>query len=110
MKEYTEKMGEISGMGGGYEKVCRDMVLSGVEHLEKNPESVPEFKEYKNIYGITADENEDMKKLQKVMLKASRNDCTGAMMQASTSHVLFVKKNGWKKYVEEMTQKIKEPK
>ena len=39
------------------------------------------------------------------MFKAADNDCTGAMMQASMSHVMFILKNGWDKYVDEMTKK-----
>lgn len=103
-REYTEKMGEISGFGGGYEQACRKMVLGGLDWLDKNPEANPVFQEFKNVYGVTTGENDDMKNMQSAMFEASGKDCTGAMMQACTSHILFIKKNGWEKYVDEMSK------
>lgn len=103
--EYTPEMGEISGMGGGYEAVCRAMVIAGLEWADKKGNADPKWKESPQIYGITMDENEDAKELQDVMLKAADNDCTGAMMQATMNHVMFVLKNGWDKYVAEMSKK-----
>ena len=37
-KEYrhTEDMGEISGFGGGYEKLCQDMLNAGVRILNRH--------------------------------------------------------------------------
>jgi len=98
-------MREISGFGGGYEQTCRDMVLAGVEWLEKNPNVDPKFKGYKNVFGLILKDNVDAKKLSKVVVGASGGDCTGAMHQAAISHILFIKKNGWKKYVKEMERK-----
>lgn len=103
--KYTPEMGEISGMGGGYEDVCRAMVIAGLEWADAKGNADPKYKEYENIYGITTGENEDAKELQRVMLKAADNDCTGAMMQSCMSHVMFVLKNGWDKYVVEMSKK-----
>lgn len=100
--QFTENMQEISGMGGGYEKACRNMVIAGLEWFDKNPDADPKFEQFKNIYGITANENKDMKAMQDAMLKVCEG-CSGAMMQATTNHVLFIKANGWDKYVEEMT-------
>ncbi len=101
-KEFTENMKEISGMGGGYEKACRKMVEAGLEWLDQNPNADLSWKEFKGIYGITTEESEDVKKLEKVMLEAA-GGCSGAMMQACLNHVLFVKNNGWEKYKEEMS-------
>ena len=100
--KYPKGVDVISGMGGGYEATCQKMVIAGVEWCDNNKDKNPTFKQYKNIYGITADENKDMEELQNVMLKASGNDCTGAMMQATTNHVLYIKKNGWDKYLKEV--------
>ncbi len=105
---YTEGMSEISGFGDGYEATCRAMVIAGLEWMDDNPEAKPEYKEYKDIYGITYDENEDAKKLQQAMLEASNNDCTGAMMQASLWHVMFANKNGWEKYTEQMLERAED--
>ncbi len=96
--KHTEDMGEISGFGGGYEATCQNMLNAGVQWLLANPEKNPNFKEYENIYGLTCDENEDMKELQDILLKASGDDCTRAMMQCVSSRLLFIKANNWDKY------------
>lgn len=103
--EYSKGCTEISGFGGGYEEICRKMVIAGMEWLDSHPKAKISYKEYKNIYGITTGESKDCKKMQDVMLKASDNDCTGAMMQATLSHVMYAHKNGWEKYISEMKAK-----
>jgi hypothetical protein len=103
--QYTPAMDEISGFGGGYEETCRKMVIAGVEWADKKGNANPTWKESPQVTGITIDENDDAKELQKVMCEASGNDCTGAMMQACMNHVLYVMKNGWDKYVETMSKK-----
>lgn len=102
---YTPDMGEISGLGGGYEDACRAMVIAGLEWADAKGNVDPRYKEFEGIYGLTTGENADAKELQGVMHKASNDDCTGAMMQACLSHVMFVLKNGWDKYVIEMTER-----
>ena len=99
--QYTEDMREISGFGGSYEAACRAMVVAGLEWLDKKAEAVPEFSTYENIYGVINAENEDAKELRRVMAEAAGDDPTGAMMQATIGHVLWIKKNGWDKYCEE---------
>lgn len=109
--EYTEKMGEISGFGGEYEQACRNMVIAGLKWCDKKPNAILDYKEYANVYGITCDESPDMKECQQAMLKAPlAKGCTGAMMQACMSHIMFIKKNGWDKYVEEMSKEETESK
>ena len=100
-------MGEISGFGGGYEVTCRNMFKAGLEWLDKHPKAKPAFRGYENIYGIINEENKDAKKLSKVVVKAADNDCTGAMHQAVISSILWARKNGWDKYVKEMSRKKK---
>jgi hypothetical protein len=100
--KFTKEMREISGMGGSYEQCCRDMVIAGANWLKNNPDKNPEWKTFKNVFGLTTDENEDAKELENILLEASGDDCTGAMMQAAMSHVGFIKLNGWDKYVEQM--------
>jgi len=102
---YTKEMDEISGFGGGYEKICRDMVIAGLKWLDNNPNADISYKEFKNIYGLTADESKDCQVMQEEMLKASGDDCTGAMMQSTLNHVMYIHKNGWDKYVQEMSKK-----
>ena len=102
--EFTPKMGEISGFGGGYEQACRNMLKAGLEWLDKNSGARPEFHGYEGIYGIMEEDNADAKALTKILLGAS-DDCTGAMHQAVISSILWIRKNGWKKYVKEMSKK-----
>lgn len=103
-RDYSIVKREISGFGVGYEKTCREMVLAALKWFDKNPKADLKYKEFKNGYGITTGESEDMKKMQKAMLKAAKNDCTGAMMQATMSHAMYIIANGWNKYVEEMNK------
>jgi hypothetical protein len=101
--QFTPEMREISGFGGGYEEACRKMVQAGLEWFDANTEADPQFHSYKNVYGVIWEDNEFAKELSRVVVDASGGDCTGAMHQAAISHILFVRKNGWEKYVEEMT-------
>jgi hypothetical protein len=103
---YSENAGEISGFGGGYEKSCRKMVVAGMEWIDEHPGCTLDYKEYKNIYGITADETPDLLDMQKHMNAAIGNGASGAMMQACTGHIMYAHKNGWDKYMEEMTARM----
>lgn len=106
-------MREISGFGGGYEAVCRSMVLAGVEWLSKNSTAAPLVSYYRNITGLHNNENVDAEKLEAAMLdapvflngkqiqKRAGDDCTGAMAQYSISHALRIKAIGWEPYCDE---------
>ncbi len=104
MYEFIEDMGEISGFGGGYEQGCRDMLRAGLEWCDANPAKNPEFSGYENIYGIINENNDDAKELSGVVSKTCKDGCTGAMHQAVIETILWVKKNGWDKYVKEMSK------
>lgn len=101
--KFTKDMNEISGFGGGYEAACRRMVLAGVQWLDAHPEADPQFHGYKGVYGVVTEDNQDAKDLTEAVVAGSGGDCTGAMHQAAISHVLFIKRNGWDKYVAELT-------
>lgn len=108
MHEYTEAMDEISGFGGDYEAACRAMVKAGCEWWDAHPDAKPEFHSYKNIYGIIVEENQDAKDLSEATIAPVRDfGPTGAMHQAAIGHILFIHKNGWEKYVEEMAMRPK---
>lgn len=100
----------ISGFGGSYEEACQKMVVAGLEWLDAHPQADPQFKGYKNIYGIINEENDDAKALSKVVVDASGGDCTGAMHQASITHILWIKANGWDKYLTEIQKPRGDPK
>lgn len=103
--QYTEDMAELSGFGGGYEDTCRKMVVAGLEHLDANPTADPQFHGYEGIYGVISDDNEAGKNLSKAIMDASGGDCTGAMHQAAISHIMWIRKNGWEKYVTESRER-----
>lgn len=102
--EWEQGMGEISGFGGGYENTCRAMVKAGCDWLDAHPGADPKFHSYKGVYGIISEDNKDAKDLTEAIVKAAAGDCTGAMHQAAVSHVLAIRKLGWKAYVKEMSK------
>lgn len=109
-KEWTDDMGEISGFSRGYEAACRAMVIAGIEWVDSNPQEDPVFSSYKGIYGVINPENDAAKSLHQAMLAPPvffngkkiqdkvGDDCTGAMIQATTTHVLAYKQLGWEEY------------
>lgn len=105
MKKYkfTPNMKEISGMGGGYEEICRQMVIAGAHWLDVNPDADLEFHGYEGVYGVCQADNDNAKALSKFMTAVINDDCTGAQHQAAVSAVLYIKKHGWKRYVRDMT-------
>lgn len=106
---HTKEMGEISGMGGGYEEVCQLMLESGCEWLESNPKADPRFKGNKNIFGIVFEDNDDAKALTEAIVSgAPDRDCTGAMHHAVTLRCLKIKRDGWNQYVKEVLENNEE--
>lgn len=112
---FSNDMHQISGFGGSYERGCRAMVLAGAAWLRANPDADPKFSENPMIFGIVRQENDGAKALDAAMMDADvdmgggkiarvGNEATGAMIHASTKHVMFIRKNGWDRYVEEMTK------
>lgn len=107
--QWQDGMREISGFGGDYEEACRDMVRAGCEWFDEYPDANPQFSGVKNVYGICMEDNDDAKALSNAVENApvvqKGGGPSGAMHQAAVSHVLFIRKNGWDKYVEEMSKK-----
>jgi hypothetical protein len=100
--QYTDRCAEISGFGGGYEEACRKMVIAGAEWLDEHPGADIKVSGFKNVFGLTNPETDDAKKLEDVMVAATGGDCTGAMLHATTKHVLYILHNGWDAYIREM--------
>lgn len=100
---FEEGMGEISGMGGSYEQACRDMLKTGLDYWDANPNLDPKFHGYKGVYGVISEDNKDAEALTKAVLSAS-DDCTGAMHQAVIHAIFWIRKNGWDKYVKQMKE------
>ena len=101
---HSEVMGEISGFGGGYEKCCQDMLEAGCKWLAAHPAATLEGRTLKNIYGIFEADSQDAKDLEEVILSAADGEATGAMHQAVMSRLFWIAKNGWDKYVEELSK------
>lgn len=99
---HTDDMGEISGFGGGYEKTCQNMLEAGVKWLNEHTAADLKMTEYQNIYGILNADSDDAKALEKVVVAAANNDCTGAMHQAVMSRLNYIAKNGWASYCAEL--------
>jgi hypothetical protein len=120
VKQWSDDMGEISGFGGGYEAVCRSMVLAGIAWIDEHPTADPHFRGYKGVYGVISEDNDDAKQLVEAMMNAPvffegakiqehvKDDCTGAMHHASCQHVMAYKKLGWDEYCKQLRGREKE--
>lgn len=109
-KQWTKDMGEISGFGGGYEAVCRAMVMAGIRWIDEHPEAKLEFSGSPQIFGVVCEESNDAEKLTEAMMDAPvfhdgkqiqahvREDCTGAMHHAAVNHCMAYKRLGWDEY------------
>lgn len=105
VRQFTDDMDEISGFGGDYEAACRTMVLAGLDWLDAHPDADPQFRGYENIYGVITEDNEAATGLTAAVIAASGGEATGAMHQATISHILWIKSHSWDEYVEEMRGK-----
>ena len=107
--EFTPEMNEISGFGGGYEEACRKMLKAGLEWWDEHPDADPHFRGMKNVYGILMEDNEDAKALSEAMMAPVKGEgATGAMHQGVVGHIFFIRREGWDRYVEEMSKKDSE--
>lgn len=106
MRQWTEGMGEVSGLGGDYEECCRAMVLAGVEWTDKHPGQFPEFSEIAGVFGLINPKDGPAKELVDVVVQAAnrfgKGDPSGAMVHATVGHVLFIASKGWDVYVARM--------
>lgn len=91
----------FSGFGGSYEDTCQKMVWQGVKFLVENPDLVPEFKTFRNVYGLAIPQNEAGKQLEIAIVKG-HDDCTGAMFQCAVGHIQYIAENGYDKWYAEM--------
>ncbi len=115
MYEFTDGMDEISGFGGSYEAGCRAMLKAGLEWWDKHPDADPQYRGFKNVYGLIVNDNEDAKALDKAIYDAvlvydgkkirCGDESTGAMHQAVVTTILYIRKNGWEAYHKEMCRR-----
>ncbi len=90
----------ISGMGGGYERMCQLMLLAGVEFLKGKPNFTWDYRSYTQVYGVCWSDSADAKALDEALMKACDNDCTGAMHQAVIGHLRLIHKEGHAAWLE----------
>lgn len=116
-KQWSDDMGEISGFGGGYEAVCRAMVLAGIAWVDGHPDTPLAFEASPAIFGIASEKNDDARSLTDTMMAAPvyfegkllrarvGDDCTGAMHHAAVSHVVAYKRLGWDEYCRQLRER-----
>ena len=95
--EWTDDMGEITGLGGALEEACRRMLFAGLAWFDSHPKARPAFRG-----GLDALEplNEDADDLWKVFDAIGAKDATGFALPA----LLYIRRNGWRRYQDLMRQ------
>lgn len=91
---------DITGFGGGYEATCQKMLWNAVRFLLSGRKEVLS-KQSPQIYGVAINEGADGKAFDSAMMDGI-SDATGAMHHCATNHALFIQKNGYKKWFEEI--------
>ena len=109
MYRHTPAMGEISGFGGGLEKTCQDMLENGVKWLIENKDRELDItlQGWEGIYGVVEVLGKDGEEWEKAIMSGI-DDCTGGMHHAVMSRLLYIKRNGWDVYVENLVKNKKE--
>src|SRR5207245_780664 len=78
------------------------MITAGLVYLSEHPEFKWKFSSLMGgpirVYGIMTPENDDSKKLEKVLLKAVP-DASGAMHQAVVGHLMGIWKTGYQAWL-----------
>jgi hypothetical protein len=85
------------------EAICRNMVKAGMNWYDKNPNAKPLFEHNPTVFGMVWDVNSDGASLKKAILD-STDDCSGALFQEILGTVLWIRSNGWNRYVELMRE------
>ncbi len=98
--QHTADMGEISGFGGSYEAGCQAMLDAGVRWLKEHADKAAKVQVLVNphIYGIIKEGTPETEELSKIIVKASDNDCTGAMHHAVMARLSYIASHSWEKY------------
>ena len=108
---WLPEMGEISGFGGGYEETCRNMLYGALAYLDEHCTTQEEkINAVAKLVDDLRDRNYKNNGIEKAIMKACENDCTGAMHNAAVSHLMFLTKNGYEKYKNELIEREKKEK
>lgn len=93
---FTPECREVSGFGGDYEQACRTMIQAGMDWIDAHPGASLVY------VGYYSDNSPDMQALEKQVQESV--DCpSGAMMACTLNHIMFAHKNGWDKYLAELS-------
>jgi len=82
---------------GNSEESTRQMVISGMQWFDKNPQAKPVFQIIHESYGSSIKDNAEAKEL----LLAMKKDIpllTYDMLKTALSHVIYAQKYGWNNY------------
>ena len=103
-------MGEISGFGGGYEETCRNMLYGALAYLDEHCATHEKKKQTVKLFfdQLRSDSPTQEHPLEKAIMDACKDDCTGAMHGAVVSHLQCIINNGWDKWAAKMVEHNKE--
>jgi len=91
---------DISGFGGGYEAACQLMLVRGMAWLKEHPDfDFRAYKTYKNVFGLCSSTTSQAEDLDKTICAGL--DPSGAMHQGVISHLAYIHKNGYDKWLAE---------
>jgi len=90
---------EISGFGGGYEATCVNMMYAALQVLDPIKDIVKEKVITKQV--STVDQVNDLTngEMEKAVMAACHNDCSGAMHGSSIMHAIKIIEIGLDEYV-----------
>lgn len=91
---------DITGFGGGYEATCQQMLWNAVRFISEGDRNISS-KQSPQIYGIAINEGEDGKAFDDAMMDGIEG-ATGAMHHCATNHALYIQKNGYLKWFQEL--------
>jgi hypothetical protein len=94
---FSSDMRPITSPGSDYEESVRAMVIAALNWLDDHPKAQPLFYGMK---GVNQD-NEDAQHIFSAMDKAVSGS-SGSMLSFAVSTVLYIRKQGWEAYCQEM--------
>ena len=96
---------DMSGMGGGYEQTCQRMLWLGLQMIGLWPEDTWKgVYSYQGVYGLVdTHASKEIQALEDVWRsdpEISKGGMTGAQHQCVLSHLQYLHKNGYEKWLD----------
>jgi hypothetical protein len=98
-----EEMG-LNDFDEKYKSTWCAMLKAGVEWFHQYPAARPEVTGQRHGDATILNDNDDAKALSKIIKDASNGVCTDKMCEAVIRHLIWIKENGLKAYMEKMWQ------